>query len=137
MFIDILGEVTITKDGATILRKIDVDHPAPKVLIEASNAVDNEVGDGTISVIYWLVRLQKRQRNYWIWESLQLQLSMVTRNSLDTSLEALNDLSQTCDNTDRDVMLNLARTCLQSKVLSYSGDDHITEPSSRRSMHHC
>ncbi len=51
MFTDILGEVTITKDGATILRKIDVEHPAAKVLIEASNAVDNEVGDGTISVI--------------------------------------------------------------------------------------
>ena len=50
MFIDILGEVTVTKDGATILRKIDVEHPAAKVLIESSNAVDNEVGDGTTSV---------------------------------------------------------------------------------------
>ena len=47
IFIDILGEITITKDGATFLRKIDVEHPAAKVLIEASNAVDNEVGDGT------------------------------------------------------------------------------------------
>jgi chaperonin GroEL (HSP60 family) len=51
VLIDILGEVTITKDGATILRKIDVEHPAAKVLIEASNAVDNEVGDGTTAVI--------------------------------------------------------------------------------------
>ena len=50
MFIDILGEATITKHGATLLRKIDVDHPAAKVLIDASNAVDNEVGDGTTSV---------------------------------------------------------------------------------------
>ena len=50
MFIDILGEVTVTKDGATILRKIDVEHPAAKVLIESSNAVDNEVGDVTTSV---------------------------------------------------------------------------------------
>src|SRR5215510_5549476 len=51
LFTDILGEVTITKDGATILRKIDVQHPAANVIIEASNAVDNEVGDGTISVV--------------------------------------------------------------------------------------
>src|ERR687888_1313559 len=51
IFIDILGEVTITKDGATLLRKIDVEHPAAKVIIEASNAVDNEVGDGTTSVV--------------------------------------------------------------------------------------
>ena len=46
MFIDILGEMTVTKDGATFLRKIDVEHPAAKVIIEASNAVDNAVGDG-------------------------------------------------------------------------------------------
>ena len=51
MFIDILGEVTITKDGATFLRKIDVEHPAAKASIEAANAVDNEVGDGTTSVV--------------------------------------------------------------------------------------
>src|SRR5438874_13538820 len=51
MFVDIMGEVTVTKDGATLLRKIDVEHPAAKVIIEASNAVDNEVGDGTTSVV--------------------------------------------------------------------------------------
>ena len=51
VFIDIMGEVTLTKDGATLLRKIDVEHPAAKVLIEASNAVDNAVGDGTTSVV--------------------------------------------------------------------------------------
>src|SRR3990172_1230235 len=51
MYIDLLGEITLTKDGATLLRKIDVEHPAAKVLIEASNAVDNAVGDGTTSVV--------------------------------------------------------------------------------------
>ena len=127
VFIDILGEVTITKDGATILRKIDVDHPAAKVLIEASNAVDNEVGDGTISVIVLAGALTEKTE-----ELLDMGISPATiidgyANSLDIALDALNDLSQTCDNTDRDVMLNLARTCLQSKVLSYSGDDHIAE----------
>ena len=51
IFIDIFGEVTISKNGSTILRKIDVEHPAAKVMIDASNSVDNEVGDGTISVV--------------------------------------------------------------------------------------
>jgi archaeal chaperonin len=126
MFTDILGEVTITKDGATILRKIDVEHPAAKVLIEASNAVDNEVGDGTISVIVLAGTLTERTE-----ELLDMGISPATiiegyANSLDIALEALHELSQTCDNTDRNVMLKLARTCLQSKVLSYSGD-HIAE----------
>jgi chaperonin GroEL (HSP60 family) len=126
MFTDILGEVTITKDGATILRKIDVEHPAAKVLIEASNAVDNEVGDGTISVIVLAGTLTEKTE-----ELLDMGISPATiidgyANSLDIALEALHELSQTCDNTDRNVMLKLARTCLQSKVLSYSGD-HIAE----------
>ena len=51
IYIDIIGESTLTKDGATFLRKIDVEHPAAKVLIDAANTVDNEVGDGTITVV--------------------------------------------------------------------------------------
>ena len=124
IFTDILGEVTITKDGATILRKIDVDHPAAKVLIEASNAVDNEVGDGTTSVVVLGGALTKKTE-----ELLDMGISPATiidsyARSMEIALEALNDLSQTCDNRDRDVMLKLATTCLQSKLLSY-GDDHI------------
>jgi chaperonin GroEL (HSP60 family) len=124
MFTDILGEVTITKDGSTILRKIDVDHPAAKLLIEASNAVDNEVGDGTTSVVVLGGALTKKTE-----ELLDMGISPATiidsyARSMEIALEALNDLSQTCDNRDRDVMLKLATTCLQSKLLSY-GDDHI------------
>jgi chaperonin GroEL (HSP60 family) len=124
MFTDILGEVTITKDGATILRKIDVDHPAAKILIEASNAVDNEVGDGTTSVVVLGGALTKKTE-----ELLDMGISPAIiidgyTRSMEIALEALNDLSQTCDNRDRDVMLKLATTCLQSKLLSY-GDDHI------------
>jgi chaperonin GroEL (HSP60 family) len=122
IFTDILGEVTITKDGATILRKIDVDHPAAKVLIEASNAVDNEVGDGTTSVVVLGGALTKKTE-----ELLDMGISPATIvdgyvNSLQIALEALHDLSQACDNRDRNVMLKLATTCLQSKLLSYSGD---------------
>ena len=124
MFTDILGEVTITKDGATILRKIDVDHPAAKVLIEASNAVDNEVGDGTTSVVVLSGALTKKTE-----ELLDMGISPATiingyTRSMEIALEALNDLSQTCDNRDRDIMLKLATTCIQSKLLSYL-DDHI------------
>lgn len=126
MFTDILGEVTITKDGSTILRKIDVDHPAAKVLIEASNAVDNEVGDGTTSVVVLAGALTKK-----IEELLDMGISPATiidgyTRSMEIALEALNDLSQTCNNMDRDIMLKLATTCLQSKLLSY-GDDHVAK----------
>ena len=122
MLTDILGELTITKDGATILRKIDVDHPAAKILIEASNAVDNEVGDGTTSVVILAGALTEKAEKL-----LDMGISPATivegyANSLKIALEALQDFSQSCDNTDRNIMLKLAVTCLQSKILSYSGD---------------
>ncbi len=51
MLVDSLGDVTITNDGATILKEIDVQHPAAKMLVEVSKTTDNEVGDGTTSVV--------------------------------------------------------------------------------------
>src|ERR671925_2015294 len=51
MLVDTLGDVTITNDGATILKEIDVQHPAGKMMVEISKATDNEVGDGTTSVV--------------------------------------------------------------------------------------
>src|SRR5574342_947230 len=51
MLVDGLGDVTITNDGATILKEIDVQHPAAKMMVEISKATDNEVGDGTSSTV--------------------------------------------------------------------------------------
>ena len=51
MLVDSLGDVTITNDGATILKEIDVQHPAAKMMVEIAKSVDNEVGDGTTSSV--------------------------------------------------------------------------------------
>jgi len=51
MLVDSLGDVTITNDGATILKEIDVQHPAAKMLVEVSKTTDDEVGDGTTSAV--------------------------------------------------------------------------------------
>lgn len=122
MFVDVMGEVTVTKDGATLLRKIDVEHPAAKVIIEASNAVDNEVGDGTTSVVVLAGALVRRAE-----ELLAIGISPSTiidgySKALDISLRALEEISKKCDSSDRLVMKRLVRTCLASKSLSYAGD---------------
>src|SRR5579884_4345488 len=51
MLVDTLGDVTITNEGATILKEIDVQHPAAKMMVEISKATDSEVGDGTTSAV--------------------------------------------------------------------------------------
>ncbi|CAF5139164.1 unnamed protein product, partial [Rotaria sp. Silwood1] len=47
MLVDDIGDVTITNDGATILKLLEVEHPAAKVLVELAQLQDQEVGDGT------------------------------------------------------------------------------------------
>lgn len=51
MLVDEIGDVTITNDGATILRQIEVEHPAAKIMVRLSQLQDEEVGDGTTSVV--------------------------------------------------------------------------------------
>ena len=51
MLVDPTGDVTITNDGATILKEIEIEHPVAKMLVEVAKSVDNEAGDGTKSVV--------------------------------------------------------------------------------------
>lgn len=59
MLVDDIGDVTITNDGATILRLLEVEHPAAKVLVELAQLQDEEVGDGTTSVVIIAAELLK------------------------------------------------------------------------------
>ena len=120
MFIDVLGEVTVTKDGATLLRKLDVEHPAAKVLIEASNAVDNEVGDGTTSVVVLAGALLEKAEQLL---DIGISPSIIADGylkGLEISLETLLAIAQISNNSDKEIMERLAATCLRSKMMSYA-----------------
>src|SRR5207253_675500 len=60
MLVDSLGDVTVTSDGATVLDELDVQHPAAKMLVEIAKTQDDEVGDGTTSVVVLAGELLKR-----------------------------------------------------------------------------
>ena len=60
MLIDSLGDITITNDGATILKEIDVEHPAAKMMIEIAKTQDDMVGDGTTTVVVLASELLKK-----------------------------------------------------------------------------
>lgn len=55
MLLDPMGGILLTNDGNSILREVDVSHPAAKSMIELSRTQDEEVGDGTTSVTFWVV----------------------------------------------------------------------------------
>ena len=60
LLVDSIGDVTITNDGVTILKEMDVQHPAAKMLIEAAKTQDKEVGDGTTTVAVLAGELLKK-----------------------------------------------------------------------------
>ena len=122
MYIDIMGESTITKDGATFLRKIDVEHPSAKVVIDGANTVDNNVGDGTKSSVILVGSLAKNAI-----ELIKLGISpsvIVTgyQRAAELSLEILNEISET-RNLEKGIFFDLVRTALSSKSMSFLVDD--------------
>jgi chaperonin GroEL (HSP60 family) len=118
MFIDILGEMTVTKDGATFLRKIDVEHPAAKVIIEASNAVDNAVGDGTTSVVVLAGALVEKAEGLLEMGIPPQRISDGYYNAMQMAIEIIRDASIEFANHDKNMMEYLADTCLKSKAVN-------------------
>jgi chaperonin GroEL (HSP60 family) len=118
VYIDIMGEITVTKDGSAILRKLDVEHPAAKILIEAANAVDNEVGDGTTSVVILSGELlSKAQELLFSGISPSVIIDGYLKG-LEISLQTLDLISLCSGSIRRDVLSKLAETCLQTKSIS-------------------
>jgi archaeal chaperonin len=122
MFIDILGEMIVTKDGATFLRKIDVEHPAAKVIIEASNAVDNAVGDGTTSVVVLAGALVEKAEDLLEMGISPAVISDGYHNALQMAIGIIRKVARNSTNYDRKIMKYLVDTCVGSKAVS-----HFTE----------
>ena len=123
MFIDILGEVTVTKDGATFLRKIDVEHPAAKVLIEASNTVDNTVGDGTTSVVVLAGALVEKAQGLLEMGISPTLISDGYHDALQMAIEIIRKVARESTNYDRRTLKYLVDTCLGSKAVSHFTED--------------
>ena len=118
VYIDIMGEITVTKDGSAILRKLDVEHPAAKILIEAANAVDNEVGDGTTSVVLLSGELLSKAQELLVSGIASSVIIDGYLKGLDISLQTLSRISVSSTSIHREVMSKLAETCLQTRSIS-------------------
>ena len=118
MLVDSLGDVTITNDGATILKEIDVQHPAAKMMVEISKTMDNEVGDGTTSsVVFGGALLEKAEMLL----KKEVHSSVIVEGyqaAADRSLEILGELAKDVQPTDEESLLKVARTSMQSKLIS-------------------
>ncbi|TKS90437.1 T-complex protein 1 subunit beta [Collichthys lucidus] len=123
------GTVTVTNDGATILKAIGVDNPAAKVLVDMSKVQDDEVGDGTTSVTVLAAELL-REAELLIAKKIHPQTIIAgwrkaTQVARDALREAAVDHSNDSARFQED-LLNIARTTLSSKLLTHH-KDHFAE----------
>lgn len=112
------GDVTITNDGATILKQMQVVHPAAKMLVELSKAQDIEAGDGTTTVVVIAGSLLNSAQKLLARGIHPTTISEGYQKAAIKSSEILTSISTTLNLSDRESLLKSASTSLNSKVVS-------------------
>ena len=123
MLVDSLGDVTITNDGATVLKEIDVQHPAAKMMVEISKATDNEVGDGTTSVVVLAGALIEKAEELITKDVHPTIIVDGYRKSAQKAIEILNKIAQKIDANDKESLIKVAKTSMQTKLVSKEADE--------------
>jgi len=122
MLVDSIGDVTITNDGATILKEIDAQHPSAKMMVEISKTIDTEVGDGTTSsVVFGGTLLAKAEELL----SKDVHSSVIIdgyQAASEKALEILDEVSKTVSSKDKEILVNIAKTSMESKLISEDND---------------
>ncbi len=120
MLVDSLGDVVITNDGVTILKEIDVEHPAAKMLVEVAKAQDEECGDGTTSAVILAGELLKRAEELIDQNVHPTVIAAGYRMAAQRAVEALDELAEKINPTDTETLKKIAMTAMISKQVSAS-----------------
>ena len=134
MLVDSMGDVTITSDGATILKEMEVEHPAAKMMVEISKTQDDEVGDGTTSAVVVAGELLSKAE-----ELLDNNLHPTVivegyRRAASKALETLERIAITVELTDKESFKKVAMTSMAS-ILVAENRQQLAELSVDAIMH--
>ncbi|KAL0690553.1 hypothetical protein Bca4012_090231 [Brassica carinata] len=123
MLVDDIGDVTITNDGATILRMLEVEHPAAKVLVELAELQDREVGDGTTSVVIVAAELLKRANDLVRNKIHPTSIISGYRLAMREACKYIEEkLVTKVEKLGKVPLINCAKTSMSSKLISGDSD---------------
>jgi thermosome len=118
MLVNTIGDTTITNDGATILKEMDIEHPAAKMMVEVAKSVDNEVGDGTTSSVIFAGALLEKAEDLI---NKHVHPSVIVDGydaASEQALKLLKKIAVKVDVKDKEVLMKVAKTSMYSKLVS-------------------
>ncbi len=118
MLVDSMGDVVITNDGVTILKEIDVEHPAAKMLVEVAKTQDEECGDGTTTAVIFTGELLKRAEEMVEQNIHPTVIAQGYRMAAQRTSDLLQELSDNVKADDVDTLKKIASTAMISKAVS-------------------
>ncbi|MBS7651383.1 MAG: thermosome subunit beta [Candidatus Bathyarchaeia archaeon] len=122
MLVASFGDVTITNDGATILKEMDVQNPAAKMMVEVSKAQDQEVGDGTTTAVVLASELLTKAEELIDKDVHPTVIVDGYRQATEKALEILDKIAMKVAPDDRKALKDVAMTSLGSKLVSEYSD---------------
>lgn len=123
MLVDSLGDITITNDGATILKEIDVQHPAAKMMVEVAKATDSEVGDGTTSAVIIAGALLEKAESLIESEIHPVIIADGYKKAANKAILLLTEIAKKIDVNDKDTLEKIARTSMLTKLVAVEAAD--------------
>jgi T-complex protein 1 subunit alpha len=123
MLVDDIGDVTITNDGATILKLLEVEHPAAKILVELAELQDQEVGDGTTSVVLVACELLKRANELVKAKIHPTSIISGYRLAMREACKYIKEsLAHDISDMSGDILTKAAKTSMSSKIIGADSD---------------
>ena len=121
MLVDGLGDIVVTNDGVTILKEMDIEHPAAKMLVEVAKTQEDEVGDGTTTAVIIAGELLKKSESLLDMDIHPTIIAMGYRQAAEKAQEILDDIA--IDDVSREMLVKVAMTAMTGK-----GTEKAREP---------